>query len=136
MGNLLIGKKDSGSAYKVLIVDDSLFVVKRLTKILESQGFEIIATADDGRKGFEQYKTFYPDIDLVMLDITMPNVDGMATLKNILEFDKNAKILMVSALGKEDLIKEALLIGAKNFVTKPIEQDKILPKIQQILDKK
>lgn len=104
--------------------------------MLELQGFEIVSTAEDGEKGLEQYKTFYPNIDLVTLDITMPNVDGIETLKNILEFDKNAKVLMVSALGKEDLVKEALLIGAKNFVTKPVEQDKIMPKIQQILSKK
>ncbi len=132
----LIGKKENGTSYKVLVVDDSLFVIKRLSKMLELQGFEIVSTAEDGEKGLEQYKTFYPNIDLVTLDITMPNVDGIETLKNILEFDKNAKVLMVSALGKEDLVKEALLIGAKNFVTKPVEQDKIMPKIQQILSKK
>jgi len=136
MGNTLIGKKDNGSSYKVLLIDDSVFVIKRLSKILELQGFEIVATAEDGEKGIEQYKTFYPNIDLVMLDITMPNVDGMETLKRILEFDKDAKILMVSALGKEELIKEALIIGAKSFVTKPVEEDKIIPKIQQILNRK
>jgi len=136
MSNSIIGKKKDGSSYKVLIIDDSLFFIKHLSNILEPQGFEITATAEDGEKGLEQYKTFYPNVDLVMLDITMPNVGGMETLKSILEFDKKAKVLMVSALGKDELIKEAILIGAKNFVIKPVEEEKIMPKIQQMLNEK
>jgi len=136
MGVITLKKKEDGSPYKVLIIDDSLFVVKQLTKMLEPQGVEIVAFAYDGEKGLEKYKALYPNIDLVFLDIKMPNSDGVETLKNILDFDKSAKILMISAYGCEDIIKKTLLIGAKDFITKPIKQDKIISKIQQILSKK
>ena len=135
MDNSLIGNKKDGGSYKVLIIDDSLFFIKHLSNILESEGFEIIAIAEDGEKGVEKYKAFYPNIDFVTLDIKMSNGEGMEALKEILEFDKNARVLMISAIGKESIIKDALLIGAKDFIMKPIDKDKIIPKIKKLLDK-
>lgn len=130
-----VGKKEDGSFFKVLVVDDSVFVVKQLTQILQSEGFEIIGTANDGEEGVEKYKELHPNIDLVTLDITMPKLDGISTLEKIIEFDKEAKIIMISALGKEDLVKKALISGAKNYIVKPLDRDKVLSRIETVLKK-
>ena len=132
---LPIGEKDDGTSYKVLIIDDSVFVVKQLTQILQSEKFEIIANAQDGEEGVKKYKELYPNVDLVTLDITMPKMDGITTLEQIMEFDKNAKVIIISALGKEDLVKKALISGAKNYIVKPLDREKVLSRIEAILKK-
>ena len=123
------GVKSDGSAYKVLIVDDSMFVTKQLNQILSSECFEVVGTAQDGQEGIEKYKELYPNIDLVTMDITMPNMDGVTAMEKILEFDKEARIVMISALGKQDLVKKALLIGAKNYIIKPLDRQKVLERV-------
>lgn len=130
-----IGEKDDGSSFKVLLIDDSVFVIKQLSQILQSEKFEIVATANDGEEGVEKYKEFFPNIDLVTCDITMPKVDGITALERIIEFDKNAKVIMISALGKEDLVKKALITGAKNYIVKPLDREKVLSRIESILKK-
>jgi two-component system chemotaxis response regulator CheY len=130
-----VGLKDDGSPYKVLLIDDSIFVIKQLSQILMSEGFEILETATDGLSGLEKYKELYPNVDLVTLDITMPKLDGIATLEQIVEFDKDARIIMISALGKEDLVKKALVTGAKNFIVKPLDRDKVIGRIESVLKK-
>jgi len=128
-----IGLKDDGTKYKILIIDDSSFVIKQLTQILLSESFEIIDTAADGDIGLEKYKEYYPNVDMVTLDITMPNQDGITTLQKIIEYNKDAKVVMISALGKEDLVKKALIIGAKNYIIKPLDRAKVLDRIQSAL---
>ncbi len=123
------GVKDDGSAYRVLIVDDSMFVAKQLSQILTSEGFEVIGTAADGEEGLEKYKELYPNVDLVTMDITMPKMDGVTALEQIVAFDKEAKVIMVSALGKQDLVKKSLLLGAKNYIVKPLDRKKVLERI-------
>jgi two-component system chemotaxis response regulator CheY len=123
------GKKDDGNSFRVLVVDDSMFVTKQISQILTSEGFEIVATAKDGQEGLEKYKELYPNIDLVTMDITMPRMDGVTSLEKILEFDKEAKIIMISALGKQDLVKKSLLIGAKNYIVKPLDRKKVLERV-------
>lgn len=130
-----IGDKGDGSFYKVLIIDDSVFVVKQLTQILQSEKFEIVGNAQDGEEGVAKYKELYPNIDLVTLDITMPKMDGISTLEKIIEFDKNAKVIIISALGKEDLVKKALISGAKNYIVKPLDREKVLSRIEGVLKK-
>ncbi|HOJ63689.1 MAG TPA: response regulator [Spirochaetota bacterium] len=130
-----IGEKEDGSFYKVLIIDDSVFVVKQLTQILQSEKFEIIGSAQDGEEGVQKYKELYPNVDIVTLDITMPKMDGITTLEKIMEFDKNAKVIMISALGKEDLVKKALISGAKNYIVKPLDREKVLSRIEGVLKK-
>ncbi len=125
------GVKEDGSPYKVLVVDDSMFVTKQISQILTSEGFEVVATASDGLQGLERYKELYPDIDVVTMDITMPKMDGVTSLEKIIEFDKEAKVIMISALGKQDLVKKALLIGAKNYIVKPLDRVKVLERIIQ-----
>lgn len=123
------GQKPDGSKYKVLIVDDSMFVTKQISQILTSEGFDVVGTASDGQEGFEMYKEQYPNVDLVTMDITMPKMDGVTALEKIIEFDKDAKVIMISALGKQDLVKKSLLIGAKNYIVKPLDRAKVLERI-------
>lgn len=131
----LEGIKEDGSSYKILVVDDSLFVAKQLSQILTSEGYEVVATAVDGMEGIEKYKEFAPNVDLVTMDITMPKMDGISSLEAIMNFDKNAKVVMISALGKEDLVKRSLLIGAKNYIVKPLDRKKVLERIHTVLTK-
>lgn len=127
------GIKPDGTPFKVLIVDDSMFIAKQLGQILTSEGFDVLASASDGLAGFEKYKELSPGIDLVTMDITMPNMDGVSALEKILEYDKNAQVVMVSALGKEDVVKKCLLLGAKSYIVKPLDRKKVLERIISIL---
>jgi len=127
------GIKPEGIPYRVLVVDDSMFIAKQLGQILTSEGFEIAATAGDGAQGLEKYKELHPNVDLVTMDITMPVMDGVTALEKILEFDKNANVVMVSALGKEDVVKKTLLMGAKSYIVKPLDRKKVLERIISIL---
>ncbi len=130
------GLKEDGTPYRVLVIDDSMFVKKQISQILTSEGFEIAGTASDGEEGFEKYKELYPNVDVVTMDITMPKMDGIKALEKILEFDKNAKIIMISALGKQDLVKKSLLLGAKNYIVKPLDRKKVLERVLMVLKKK
>ena len=123
------GIKDDGTKVRVLVVDDSIFVAKQLGQILTSEGYEIVATAEDGKEGLDKYKELYPNVDLVTMDITMPKMDGISALEQIMTFDKNAKVVMVSALGKEELVKKSLILGAKNYIVKPLDRKKVLERI-------
>lgn len=123
------GERVDGTKYRVLVVDDSMFVAKQLTQILTSDGYEIVATATDGKDGVDKYKELCPNVDLVTMDITMPRMDGITALEQIIAFDKNARVVMVSALGKEELVKKSLLAGAKNYIVKPLDRKKVLERI-------
>ena len=127
------GVKLDGSKFRVLIVDDSMFVAKQLTQILTSDGYEVVATAEDGKDGVDKYKELCPNVDLVTMDITMPRMDGITALEQIMAFDKNARVVMVSALGKEELVKKSLLLGAKNYIIKPLDRKKVLERISAAL---
>ena len=129
------GFREDGSPYKVMIVDDSMFITKQNSQILTSEGFVIAGTAHDGAEALEKYKELAPNVDLVTMDITMPNMNGVDALEKILEFDKEARIVMISALGKQDLVKQALLLGAKNYIVKPLDREKVLERVVQSLKK-
>lgn len=128
------GLNPMGQPYRVLIIDDSIFVQKQIGQILTSEGFEVVGTANDGLEGLETYKSLYPNVDIVTMDITMPRLDGVSSLAKIIEFDKEAKVIMISALGKEDLVKNALITGAKNYIVKPLNRTKVLERIKAVLD--
>lgn len=129
------GKKPDGSSYRILVVDDSMFVAKQIGQILTSEGYDVVATAADGEQGVEKYKELHPNVDLVTMDITMPRMDGITALEHIMNFDKEAKVIMISALGKQDLVKKSLLLGAKNYIVKPLDRKKVLERIHQVLSK-
>jgi two-component system chemotaxis response regulator CheY len=127
------GAKPEGGSYRVLVVDDSMFIAKQLGQIFTSEGFEVAGTAADGAQGVEKYKELYPNIDLVTMDITMPVMDGVSALEKILEFDKEACVIMVSALGKEDVVKKSLMMGAKSYIVKPLDRKKVLERVVSVL---
>lgn len=127
------GISPNGTPYRVLVVDDSVFVQKQLRQILTSELFDVVDVANDGVEGVNKYKLIKPPVDFVTMDITMPNMDGITALKSILEYDPNAKIIMISAIGREDLVKQALISGAKNYMVKPLDRKKVIERIASIL---
>ncbi|MDR2537586.1 MAG: response regulator [Treponema sp.] len=127
-------RPSDGSPYRVLVVDDSMFIAKQLGQIFTSERFEVLASAGDGAQALEKYKELHPKVDLVTMDITMPVMDGVTALEKILEFDKNAKVIMVSALGKQDVVKKCLLLGAKSFIVKPLDRRKVLERVVTVLN--
>ena len=129
------GIKADGTPFKVLLVDDSVFVTKQISQILGSEGYEIAGIAGDGFEGVQKYKELCPNVDLVTMDITMPKMDGITALEQIMEFDKNARVVMITALGKEELVKKAILMGAKNYIIKPLDRKSVLERVATILSK-
>ena len=127
------GLSPEGIPYKILIVDDSIFVKKQLSQILTSEKFDVVDTASDGEEALEKYKEHHPKIDLVTMDITMPKMDGITSLEKIIEFDKDARVIMISALGKQELVKKSLLLGAKNYIIKPLDRRKVLERVVMII---
>ena len=128
-----IGKKSTGGNYRVLIIDDSQFIIKQLSQIFMSREFEVVGTAQNGKEGLSLYKSLFPNIDMVTLDITMPEMDGLETLQRIREADPNAVIIMATALGTADAVKEAIKLGAKGYIVKPLDREKVLERVGQIL---
>lgn len=116
---------------KILVVDDAAFMREALRRLLERNGFEVIGDAENGIEGIKKYKELQPD--LVTMDITMPEMTGIEALKAIMEFDPKAKIVMVSALGQEILIRESIMVGAKSFIVKPFKEDHVVKTLNKIL---
>jgi two-component system chemotaxis response regulator CheY len=115
---------------KILVVDDAAFMRMRCTKLLKDNGFEV-SEAVDGTDAIDKFKNEHPDG--VLLDITMPNMDGIATLKEILGVDPNARVAMVTAMGQQSMVMEALKSGARDFVVKPFDATRVLSAVQRIL---
>lgn len=117
---------------RVLIIDDSVFTFEQLKAIVEKTGLaEVLGHAKDGMEGIKLYRKLTPDV--VFLDILMPNMDGLQTLKTILNIDKNAKVVMISSLGgAAEKAEEALRSGAKAIISKPFDEKDIKRIIEQI----
>jgi two-component system, chemotaxis family, chemotaxis protein CheY len=115
---------------KILVVDDAAFMRMRCTKLLTDNGFETNEAAD-GNEAIEKYKEFKPDG--VLLDITMPNMDGLSTLKEIIKMDPGARVAMVSAMGQQSMVMEALKTGARDFVVKPFDADRVLAAVKKMI---
>ena len=122
-----------GRGKKAMIIDDSVFVAKQMEQILASEGFEVVAIAADGAQGVQKYKELQANIDLIMLDLIMPVMDGITALKKILEVNENAKVVIVSALGQDDLVKKSLLMGARSYVKKPLEPKAVLNRVYGVV---
>lgn len=108
---------------KVLVCDDALAMRMIMKKHIENMGYEVIGEACDGIEAVSLYKEMKPDI--VTMDVTMPNKNGIEALKEIIAYDRNASVVMVTAMGQEERVKEAILSGAKNFIVKPFMADKL-----------
>jgi two-component system chemotaxis response regulator CheY len=109
---------------RVLVVDDAAFMRKVLTDALTSGGHEVVGEAGDGDAALVAYQDLQPD--LVTLDITMPAKDGLATLRELVDIDPTARVVICSALGQESKVLDAIKAGAKDFVVKPFERDRLL----------
>lgn len=117
-------------ASKVLVVDDAAFMRLMLKNILIKDGLDVVE-AQNGVEAVDKYKELKPD--LVTLDITMPEKDGIAALKEIRQYDSNAKVLMCSAMGQQALIIESIQNGAKDFIVKPFDEQRVLNSIHKII---
>jgi len=115
---------------KILIVDDAAFMRASLKMMLTKNGFEIIGEAENGNMALEQYKLLSPEV--VTMDITMPECNGIEALKKIKSFDKNAKVVMISAMGQEGMVVEAVMAGAKGFIVKPFNEAKVLEVLNKL----
>lgn len=118
---------------KILVVDDSILVRKQISQILSTGGYNIAGHSANGSEAVEQYKQQYPHIDLVTMDTSMPGMDGLEALELILNFDKNAKVVMICALGKEELAEKALRLGALAYIIKPLHEDKVLETVSKAI---
>jgi len=117
---------------KVLVVDDSLIIRKKLIKLIEQLGHKAIFGAKNGNEAINKYKELKPD--LVTMDITMPDMDGITAVKYIIEEDKEAKIVMVTSHGQEDMIINSIKAGAVGYILKPITKDKLASTIGEIFE--
>ncbi len=125
---------EADSLGKVLVVDDSRMSRSILRDILEKAGYSVIGEAANGLDGVNAYKEYKPD--LVTLDITMPKMDGLEALNQILSFDADARAIMITAAGQQDKLITALKVGAKRFISKPFNEDEILKNINDVMSGK
>ena len=116
---------------KILLVDDAAFMRMMLKTTLTKAGYTDLIEAEDGAKAVEIYTAERPD--LVFMDITMPNKDGLETLKEIKALDPNATIVMCSAMGQETMVMDSIKSGAKDFIVKPFKPERILSTVKKIL---
>ena len=117
---------------RILIVDDAALMRMMIKDILVKNGFEVVGEAQDGVEAVEKYAELKPD--LVTLDITMPEKDGLTALKEILSSDSDAKVIMCSAMGQQSMVIDAIQAGAKDFIVKPFQADRVLEAINKVLN--
>ena len=118
-------------AYTVMLVDDAAFMRMMLKDILSNNGFQVIGEAENGLVAVEKYPDLKPDITI--MDITMPEMDGLQAVKEIRALDPQAKIIMCSAMGQQTMVIEAIQSGAKDFVVKPFQPDRVLEAVNKAL---
>lgn len=117
--------------YRVLAVDDSLLMRKQVEKILRETDYELVGTATNGEEAVAKFKELRPD--LVLMDIVMPRMSGKEALKEILEVDPGARVIMVSSLGTDEAVTECLQVGALRFIQKPFSQELLLQALRAVL---
>ncbi|MGI6225615.1 MAG: response regulator [Peptococcales bacterium] len=117
--------------HKILIVDDAAFMRMMIKDILLKNGFVVVGEAENGRVAVEKYKELQPD--LVTMDITMPEMDGIQAVKQIKEINGAARIVMCSAMGQQAMVIDAIQAGAKDFIVKPFQPDRVLEAVRKAL---
>lgn len=118
-------------AKKVLIVDDAAFMRMMIKDILSKNGYEVAGEAENGLRAVEKYKELTPD--LVLMDITMPEMNGIDAVKNIKAIDPGAKIVMCSAMGQQAMVIESIQAGARDFIVKPFQADRVLEAVRKVV---
>ena len=119
---------------RVLICDDALVMRMVIKKEIEKLGFEVVAEASDGEEAVHLYQEYKPDI--TTMDITMPKKSGIVALQEIMAFDKDAKVVMVSAMGQEEWVRQSIIAGAKNFIVKPFTEKQFIYTVKKALKNK
>ena len=114
----------------VLIVDDSAFMRRLIKKIVTNIGYDVVGEADNGRLGVEKYKELKPDF--VTMDLVMDDMNGLDALKLIIEADPDANVIMVSSMGQDVIVRDAIVIGAKNFLLKPLDEKQVIEAIKKL----
>lgn len=117
--------------YKIMVVDDAGFMRKMVQTHLTKAGYTDFIEGEDGQKAVELYKEIKPD--LVIMDITMPNMDGIEALRQIKAFDADSKVVMCSAMGQEAMVMEAIKLGALDFIVKPFKAERIIQTVNKVL---
>ena len=118
-------------ALRVMVVDDALFMRNILKDIFVRHGYEVVAEADNGEAALQLYQDSKPD--LVTMDIVMPKKSGIEALQDIMAADPEAHVIMVSALGQDTLVHEAVEAGARDFIVKPFKEDKVLETVRRVV---
>lgn len=118
---------------KVLIVDDASFMRMTIKQMLEKNGHETVGEAGDGIEAVKKYIEVKPDV--VLLDITMPEMNGVEALKRIKELDPAAKVIICSAMGQQAMVAQAIQSGAKDFIVKPFEADRLIAAVDRVMSK-
>ena len=118
-------------AKNILICDDAAFMRMMIKDILTKNGYNIAGEAENGQKAVEKYAELKPD--LVLMDITMPEMDGIEALKKIKALDPGAKIIMCSAMGQQAMVIESIQSGAKDFIVKPFQADRVIEAVQKVV---
>ena len=118
-------------AKSILICDDAAFMRMMIKDILTKNGYNVVGEAENGVKAIEAYQEFSPD--LVLMDITMPEMDGIDALKGIREKDPNACVIMCSAMGQQAMVIEAIQSGAKDFIVKPFQAERVLEAVKKVI---
>ena len=115
----------------ILICDDAAFMRMMIKDILTKNGYNVVGEAENGVKAIEMYKETKPD--LVLMDITMPEMDGIGALKGIRSEDPNANVIMCSAMGQQAMVIESIQAGAKDFIVKPFQADRVLEAVKKVI---
>ncbi|MCI7066591.1 MAG: response regulator [Butyrivibrio crossotus] len=118
-------------AKNILICDDAAFMRMMIKDILTKNGYTVIGEAENGAKAVEKYAELKPD--LVLMDITMPEMDGIQALKKIKEADPSATVIMCSAMGQQAMVIESIQSGAKDFIVKPFQADRVLEAVRKVV---
>ena len=116
-------------AIRVLVVDDAAFMRMMIKDILNKNGYEVVGEAENGLKAVEKYQELRPD--LTTMDITMPEMDGISAVKQIKQLDPAAKVIMCSAMGQQSMVIEAIQSGARDFIVKPFQPDRVLEAVRK-----
>ena len=119
------------SEVRILVVDDSAYVRNSLKTLLETSGYTVVAMAENGLDALGKYKSHRPD--LVMLDIIMPQMDGLSTLRALHQLDPSARVIMVTSISTRASVMDCVKAGAKNYILKPFDKEKVIEAVQKVV---